>query len=112
MTALRPLGCRFALDDLGSGVYCFKSLQHLPIDYLKIDGLFIQSIAKNAQSYAIVEAIHHVGKSMGLQTVAESVDDLAVRDCLQTIGVDYVQGYVLSNPRPLVATRVSTNLSR
>ncbi|MEO0540603.1 MAG: EAL domain-containing protein [Cyanobacteria bacterium P01_A01_bin.105] len=109
--ALKPLGCRFALDDFGRGMYCFKSLQQLPIDYLKIDGSFIQSIAKSAQSYAIVEAIHHVGKSMGLKTVAESVDSLATRDCLQEIGVDYVQGYVLSNPRPLVAERDPQSLA-
>ncbi|MEM6351030.1 MAG: EAL domain-containing protein [Cyanobacteria bacterium P01_D01_bin.14] len=109
---LKPLGCRFALDDFGSGVYCFKSLQQLPIDYLKIDGSFITSIAKDANSYAIVEAINHVGKSMGLQTVAESVDSLAVRACLQEIGVDYVQGYVLSNPRPLAATGIPQNLAR
>ncbi|MEM9451173.1 MAG: EAL domain-containing protein [Cyanobacteria bacterium P01_E01_bin.6] len=99
---LKQLGCHFALDDFGSGMSSFGYLKTLPVDYLKIDGKFIMDIADDPATYAIVESINHVGHVMGLKTIAESVENLALRDQLDMIGVDYVQGYGVARPCPMV----------
>lgn len=95
---LRGLGCQFALDDFGSGMSSFGYLKNLPVDYLKIDGNFIKEITADSSTYAIVEAINHVGHVMNLRTIAEFVENQAIRDELNEIGVDYVQGYGVARP--------------
>lgn len=100
---LRKLGCRFSLDDFGSGMASFKYLQQLPVDYLKIDGSFVQDMLKNPSNYAMVDAIHHIGHVMGKHTVAEFVGDSATFDALMAMGVDYAQGYYIAPPVPLNA---------
>ena len=100
---LRKLGCRFSLDDFGSGMASFKYLQQLPVDYLKIDGSFVQDMLKNPSNFAMVDAIHHIGHVMGKHTVAEFVGDAATFDALVAMGVDYAQGYYIAPPVPLDA---------
>lgn len=103
ITELRKLGCRFSLDDFGSGMASFKYLQQLPVDFLKIDGSFVQDMLKNPSNHAMVEAIHHIGRVLGKQTVAEFVGDAATFEDLKAMGVDYAQGYYIAPPVPLNA---------
>jgi diguanylate cyclase (GGDEF)-like protein len=98
--AMRAMGVRFYLDDFGSGLSSFNYLKHFPVDGIKIDGLFVKGVAKNYLDYALVESIHKIGVSLGLQTVAEYVESEEVARKLAQIGVAYGQGYFLSPPRP------------
>ncbi len=98
---LKQLGCQFALDDFGSGLSSFGYLKQLPVDYLKIDGIFIQEITNNPIDQAMVASINNIGHIMGLKTIAEFVEDSSTLDILRQIGVDYVQGYYLGRPEPL-----------
>lgn len=103
MHKLKALGCRFSLDDFGSGFSSFGYLRALPVDYLKIDGVFVRDIATNAINRAMVKAINEVGHVMGLQTVAEYVEDAATLAVIRDLGVDYAQGYAVGSLRPLTA---------
>jgi diguanylate cyclase (GGDEF)-like protein/PAS domain S-box-containing protein len=98
---LRGLGCRFSLDDFGSGLSSFAYLRTLPVDYLKIDGVFIRDIARNAVNRALVKAINEVGHVMGIRTVAEFVEDDPTLDAVRALGIDYAQGYALGEARQL-----------
>jgi diguanylate cyclase (GGDEF)-like protein/PAS domain S-box-containing protein len=98
---LKNLGCRFALDDFGSGMSSFAYLRNLPVDYLKIDGTFIKDILEDPTDLALTEAINHIGHVMGLQTVAEFVENKTILEKLKAVGVDYAQGYGIGKPRPL-----------
>lgn len=100
---LRALGCRFSLDDFGSGMASFKYLQQLPVDFLKIDGSFVRDMLKNSSNLAMVESINHIGHVMGKRTVAEFVGDAATYEALRSMGVDYAQGYYIATPVPLDA---------
>ncbi|NJK42182.1 MAG: EAL domain-containing protein, partial [Acaryochloridaceae cyanobacterium SU_2_1] len=95
---MKQLGCRFALDDFGSGLSSFAYLKTLPVDYLKIDGQFIQDMLKDPATRAIVESINTIGHVMGLKTIAESVGDLSTRLQLRNMGVDFVQGFGIALP--------------
>ncbi len=101
IAALRHLGCKFALDDFGSGLSSFGYLKQLPVDFLKIDGSFIKDILHDPVNCAMVEAIHQVGKIMGIQTVAEFVEDANTMARLRELGIDYAQGYHIEKPGPL-----------
>ncbi|MBE9077362.1 EAL domain-containing protein [Romeria aff. gracilis LEGE 07310] len=98
---LRALGCRFALDDFGSGMSSLAYLKTLPIDYLKIDGSFIRQIVDSPIDAAMVQAIQQIGQEMGIQTIAEFVENEAIFDKLKAIGIDYVQGYGMGHPQIL-----------
>lgn len=98
---LRGLGCRFALDDFGSGLSSFAYLKNLPVDYLKIDGSIIRDIDRDPVNFAMVRSIQQLGKSMGIMTVAEYVENEAILRMLAEIGVDFAQGYGIARPVPL-----------
>jgi len=95
---LRQIGCQFALDDFGSGLSSFAYLKQLPIDYLKIDGMFVRDCVHNTVNLEIVNSINGIGQVLGLKTVAEFVEDEATLISLKHIGVDFVQGYLISAP--------------
>ena len=97
--ALRALGVRFLLDDFGSGLSSFNYLKHFPVDGIKIDGLFVKGVAKNYLDYALVESIHKIGVSLGLQTIAEYVESEEIARKLVQIGITLGQGFHLSPPR-------------
>ena len=101
IATLSDLGCRFALDDFGSGLSSFGYLKNLDVEYLKIDGMFIKDITDNEIDYAMVKSIHEVGKVMGKKTIAEFVENQQILDLLKKIGVDYAQGYGIGKPVPL-----------
>ena len=100
VTALREIGCRFALDDFGSGLSSFGYLKNLPMDFLKIDGGLVRNIIENSIDAAMVVAINDIGHVMGLQTIAEYVENDAIRAKLASIGVDYIQGFGIEIPHP------------
>ena len=95
---LRGLGCRFALDDFGSGLSSFGYLKRLPLDFLKIDGLFVRDMLNDPVDLAMVRTIFDVAKVLKLQTIAEWVEDQATLDMLKLIGIDYAQGFHISQP--------------
>jgi diguanylate cyclase (GGDEF)-like protein len=99
MHTLQARGCRFALDDFGVGLSSFTYLKHLPVDFVKIDGSFVVDMLQNPVNHAMVEAIHNIGHILGKKTIAESVESIAILDALDTIGVDYAQGFAVAPPR-------------
>ena len=98
---LQALGCRFALDDFGSGLSSFDYLKNLPVDFIKIDGLFVRDIADDPMDLALVKAIHDVGHVMGKKTIAEFVENERILKKLTLVGVDFAQGLFVGSPRPL-----------
>ncbi|MES9861387.1 MAG: EAL domain-containing protein [Candidatus Thiodiazotropha sp. LLP2] len=101
MSLLKRRGFRFALDDFGTGMSSFAYLKQLPVDYLKIDGSFVRNMLNDPVDRAMVESINHVGHLMGLQTIAEYVENDQILEQLIDIGVDYAQGYGVVQPTPL-----------
>jgi len=104
MKALKELGCRFSLDDFGSGLSSFAYLKNLPVDFLKIDGVFVKDIVDDPIDLAMVKSINEVGHAMGKRTIAEHVENEAILETLKLpeIRVDYVQGYGIARPQPIV----------
>ncbi len=98
---LKQDGFLFALDDFGSGLSSFAYLKTLPVDYLKIDGIFVKDMQTDKVNYAMVKAIHEMSAVLDKQTIAEYVENEAVVELLTEIGVDYGQGFHLGKPEPL-----------
>ena len=98
MQVLKSLGCKFSLDDFGSGLSSFTYLKNLPVDYLKIDGHFIRNVADDNVDESMVKAIREVGHAMGIETIAERVETRQVLDKLGALGVEFAQGYYIAKP--------------
>jgi len=101
IAALKPLGCRFTLDAFGSTKVSFAHLNELPVDFVKIDGVIVDSMAQGPFGPATVKAIHMVCREVGIRTIAEFVETKKTLDMLREIGVDYVQGFGVSRPAPI-----------
>jgi diguanylate cyclase (GGDEF)-like protein len=99
ISSMKELGCQFALDDFGSGLSSFGYLKSLPVDYLKIDGMFVKDIVQDKIDRAMVKSINEIGHVMGMKTIAEFVENDIIRGMLQEIGVNYVQGYGVDKPQ-------------
>ena len=98
---LRKKNCQFSLDDFGSGLSSFAYLKNLPVDYLKIDGLFVKDILEDKIDWTMVKAINEVGHVMNKKTIAEFVENQHIFDLLKDMGVNYAQGYGIAKPIPL-----------
>ncbi len=101
--ALKPAGCRFTVDAFGSGKGSFAPLRGLVFDFLKIDGVIVQNLLRNSSELARARAIVTVCRKIGVRTIAEFVEDAGTREKLREIGVDYVQGFGVARPEPLLA---------
>ena len=99
--ALKEKGCRFILDDFGSGFSSFSYLRNLPVELLKIDGELVKDMARDPVLKAMVRSIHEISHSIGLKTIAEWVEDEATLEALKDLGVDYGQGFLLHRPEPI-----------
>ena len=106
---LKAVGFKFALDDFGSGLSSFQYLKNLPVDYLKIDGSFVADMVNNNIDHAMVSAINEIGHVMGIETIAEYVENEQIIKKLQDINVDYGQGYGIEQPKPLEETLLNNN---
>ncbi len=95
---IKEMGCEFSLDDFGTGQSSYEYLKNLPVDYLKIDGVFIKDIVNNPADQAMVKSINEIGHFLGMKTVAEFVVNEEIINILKEIGVDYAQGYVIEKP--------------
>ncbi|MDQ3161043.1 MAG: EAL domain-containing protein, partial [Pseudomonadota bacterium] len=97
----RQHGCLFSLDDFGAGMSSFSYLKHLRVDFIKIYGGFVKDILEDPIDEAMVIAINNIGHVMGLRTVAAFVENRAILERLQSLGVDFAQGYGIHRPEPL-----------
>jgi len=116
ITLLRDLGCQLAIDDFGSGYSSFGYLKRLPVDFLKIDGAFIKSLARDKVDQAMVRMVGEVARAAGIQTVAEYVNSAATFELLAKYGIDYAQGYYIGKPAgqpmPSNVTRIDKHATR
>ena len=97
--SLKELGCKFALDDFGSGLSSFGYLKHFPVDFLKIDGAFVKEILHEDIDYEMVRSINQIGHLTDKRTIAEFAENAAIIEKLRELGVDYAQGYGISQPQ-------------
>lgn len=102
IAALKQRGCRFALDDFGSGMSSYSYLKHLPVDYLKIDGSFVRGMLEDPIDRAVVESINQIGHDLEMKTIAEFVENGEIMTALAELGVDYAQGSAVGEPRPVL----------
>ena len=98
---LHGMGCKFTIDDFGSGVGSFSSLKMLPLDYLKLDGSFMRNLARDSVSQTMVTAMIKLARTLNFKIIAEQVEDSAALDAARKMGVDFVQGYVIARPAKL-----------
>ena len=98
---MKNYGCKFALDDFGSGLSSFSYLKNLPVNFLKIDGSFVKDVSHDEIDKAMVISIQQVGRVMNLTTIAEHVEDASTLAVLKDIGVDFVQGFHLGRPQAI-----------
>jgi diguanylate cyclase (GGDEF)-like protein/PAS domain S-box-containing protein len=99
---IKALGSKIALDDFGVGFSSFYYLKHLPVDYVKIDGSFVNEIDKNNEDKIFVKAISEVSQALGKKTIAEVVENEEVLTILRELGIDYAQGYHIGKPGKMI----------
>lgn len=100
VSILKDLGCRFTLDNFGKGVSSFSYLKNLPVDYLKINGLFVKEMPNEPLNVVLVKSIHEIGQVMGMETIAEFVESEEIMNMAKNAGINYAQGYGIHNPQP------------
>jgi diguanylate cyclase (GGDEF)-like protein/PAS domain S-box-containing protein len=98
---LHGMGCKFTIDDFGSGVGSFSSLKNLELDYLKLDGSFMRNLGRDSVNQTMVTAMIKLARTLNFKIIAEQVEDSAALDAARKMGVDYVQGFVIARPAPL-----------
>jgi diguanylate cyclase (GGDEF)-like protein/PAS domain S-box-containing protein len=98
---LHGMGCKFTIDDFGSGVGSFSSLKNLELDYLKLDGSFMRHLAHDSVSQTMVTAMIKLARTLNFKIIAEQVEDTAALEAARKMGVDYVQGFVIARPARL-----------
>ncbi|MNC47718.1 Cyclic di-GMP phosphodiesterase YfgF [compost metagenome] len=103
LQALREMGCRIALDDFGTGYSSYDRLKMLPVDMLKIDGSFVRDMLTNPVDFQVITSICKVARMKRLAIVAEYVESMEQLVALKGVGVDYMQGYFIGEPQPLLA---------
>lgn len=101
INVIKAFGCKFSLDDFGSGYSSYAYLKNLNVDFLKIDGAFVKDLTNNKADLAIVKSMNEIAHSLNLKTIAEYVESAEIKDILKEIGVDYGQGYFIHKPMPL-----------
>ncbi|AEG00792.1 DUF1631 family protein [Methylomonas methanica] len=104
--AIKEFGCKFSLDDFGSGYSSYAYLKNLNVDFLKIDGAFVKDLTNNKADFAIVKSMNEIAHSLNLKTIAEYVESAEIKDILKDIGVDYGQGFFIHKPMPLNELKV------
>lgn len=102
MQEIKALGCHFAVDDFGVGFSSFFYLKRLPVDYVKIDGMFIRQLATSHQDRVFVKALSDIAKGLGKKVVAEFVENEEILALLRKYDVDYAQGYYIGRPAPQI----------
>lgn len=98
---LQKIGCTFSIDDFGTGFSSYDYLKRLPVDFVKIDGSFVKEIERSPSDLAMVKSINEIAHVLGRKTIAEYVETPSIRARLAELGIDYVQGYGVEEPRPL-----------
>jgi diguanylate cyclase (GGDEF)-like protein len=101
MRALKARGCRFSLDDFGTGMSSLTYLKNLPVDYVKIDGHFVRNVIRDPADECVVEAIARMAKAFNIQAIAERVESREVMKRLGELGVGYAQGFFVAVPQPI-----------
>ena len=104
ISEMRSLGCRFALDDFGTGFSSLAHLKNLPVDFVKLDGMFIKGITTDPVDYGLVESIQTIAGMMNIKTIAEYVENEEIEIQLKRIGVDYLQGFHIGHPEMIPFT--------
>jgi EAL domain-containing protein (putative c-di-GMP-specific phosphodiesterase class I) len=102
MQELKGMGCRFALDDFGTGMSSFAYLKYLPVDALKIAGMFVKDMATDPMDFAIVDSINRIAHILGMQTVAEEVEDAETVEKITELNIDFAQGYYIAPPEEML----------
>lgn len=105
IASLKDMGCQFALDDFGTGFCSFAYLKNLPVDKLKIDGAFVQSLDTSKVDRAMVQSMNQIAHALGKQTIAEFVQNEQTLNILKGFGVDFAQGHYLGKPHPTIDTK-------
>ena len=102
--ALKELGCKFSLDDFGTGLSSFGYLKHFPVDFLKIDGSFVREMVRDPIDREMVRSINEIGHLTGKLTIAEFAESPEIIEMLRNMGIDYAQGYGIGMPQHILKT--------
>ena len=102
MRALKARGCRFSLDDFGTGLSSLTYLKNLPVDYVKIDGQFVRNVLRDRADECVVESIARMARAFRIHAIAERVESRDVMKRLGELGVSFAQGYFIAVPQPVV----------
>ncbi len=111
ISSIRSLGCKFALDDFGTGFSSLAHLKNLPVDFLKLDGMFIKGVSIDPVDYGLVESIQKIAGIMNIKTIAEYVESEEIAATLTCIGIDYLQGFHIGHPEMIQLNAHVENIS-